>query len=104
MRGLRQANRQEQEGIKTLAMSKKKIGRVGLRRGPTSVPSQEQIKAAQKKAVKDLWGTTEIQRNDSWRESEKDTGGNGTEHSRSGTESETEPPPQVTPMIADMLG
>ncbi|KAJ1200680.1 hypothetical protein NDU88_004501 [Pleurodeles waltl] len=53
MRGLRQVNGHRQEGVKTWLTGKKKRKGAGIRRGPTAAPSQEQIKAAQKKAVKD---------------------------------------------------
>ncbi|KAJ1166404.1 hypothetical protein NDU88_006808 [Pleurodeles waltl] len=68
-------------GAKAWLTGRKKRKGAGARTGPTTVPSQEQIKAAQMKAVKDLRGTTEIQLSNRWRELAVDTGGTGTEHS-----------------------
>ncbi|KAJ1146909.1 hypothetical protein NDU88_013162 [Pleurodeles waltl] len=49
-----QANGRRQEGVKTWLTGKKKRKGSGIRRGPTAVPSKEQRKAVQKKAVNDL--------------------------------------------------
>ncbi|KAJ1115242.1 hypothetical protein NDU88_003468 [Pleurodeles waltl] len=62
MRGLCQVNGHGQEGVKTWSTSKKKSSGEGLRQGPTATPSQEKYKTVQKKAVKDLRETTEIQK------------------------------------------
>ncbi|KAJ1081945.1 hypothetical protein NDU88_002117 [Pleurodeles waltl] len=87
-----------------LRAGKKKRRGSGARAGPATVPLQEEIKAAQIKAVRDLRGTTEIRLSDRWRELAVDTRGTGTEQSGFGTESETNLPPQETPMTADLLG
>ncbi|KAJ1112137.1 hypothetical protein NDU88_000405, partial [Pleurodeles waltl] len=79
--GLCPANGHGQEGAKAWLTSKKRRRGAGVRLGPTALPTQEQIKAAQMKAVKDLSGTTKIQLSDKWREREVDTSGTGTEHS-----------------------
>ncbi|KAJ1195042.1 hypothetical protein NDU88_004325 [Pleurodeles waltl] len=95
MRGLPQANGHGLEGAKAWLTSTKKRKGAGARSGPTAVPSQEQIKAAQMMAVKDLRGTTEIQLSNRWRELAVDTGGTGTKHAGLGTESKADPLPQA---------
>ncbi|KAJ1093553.1 hypothetical protein NDU88_006653 [Pleurodeles waltl] len=97
MLGLCQAKGLGKEGAKAWTTGKKKHKGAGARTGPAAVPSQEQIKAAQMKTVVDLRGTTKIRLSNRWMELAVDTGGTGTEQSGSGTESETDPPPQVTP-------
>ncbi|KAJ1093274.1 hypothetical protein NDU88_006379 [Pleurodeles waltl] len=104
MQGLRHGSGIGKEGFKTWITDKKKRRGAGARKGPASVPTQEQIKAAQIKALRDLSGTTEIRLSDRWRELAMNTGGTGTEQSGSATESETDQLPQVTPMTADLLG
>ncbi|KAJ1216698.1 hypothetical protein NDU88_004299 [Pleurodeles waltl] len=104
MRVLRHGNGLGIGGAKAWTAGKKKRKGAGAQTGPAAVPSQEQIKAAQMKAVRDLRGTTEIQLSDRWRELAVDTKRTETEQSGSGTGSEMDQPPQVTPMTADLLG
>ncbi|KAJ1216540.1 hypothetical protein NDU88_004141 [Pleurodeles waltl] len=92
------------EDAKAWTTDKKKRKGAGARMGPATVPSQEQIKTVQMKAVRDLRGTTEIRLSNRWRELAADTGGTGTEQSGSETESEMDQPPQVNPITADLLG
>ncbi|KAJ1198659.1 hypothetical protein NDU88_002498 [Pleurodeles waltl] len=68
MRGLHHGNGLGKEGAKAWTAGKKKRRGTGARTGPAAAPSQEQIKAAQMKAVRDPRGTTEIWLSDRWRE------------------------------------
>ncbi|KAJ1141901.1 hypothetical protein NDU88_008229 [Pleurodeles waltl] len=81
MWGLCHGNGLGKEGVKAWTVSKKKHKEEGAWAGPAAVPSQEQVKAAQVKAVRVLRGITKIRLSDRWRELAVDTGGTGTEQS-----------------------
>ncbi|KAJ1200906.1 hypothetical protein NDU88_004727 [Pleurodeles waltl] len=92
MRRLHYGNGLGKEGAKAWTAGKKKRKGAGAQTGPAAMPSQEQIKTAQMKAVRDPRGTTEIRLSVRWRELGVYTGGTGTEQSGTGTESETDQP------------